>query len=336
MNESVRLRSAYTRSGSSGVGASPRVLVVNDSRERSGGLAAALRRQGASVAALPLAAIAFDSSRTSGLMIPGFSYHLPDAVLVRSIAAGSFEVITRRLGVLHALAKLSVPVWNSAQAIERCVDKSMTTFLLIAAGLPVPPTFAVEGRAEAERLAERELRRAALVVKPLFGAQGRGIRLVRAISDLPDEDAVSGVYYLQHYVPRAGPPYRDYRVFVCAGKVPAMMTRRGEDWVTNVTRGAVPEPAGGGRQPELTALAVAAAEAVGADFAGVDIVEAADGRLYVIEVNSMPAWSGLQSVSAVSIADTIAAALLDTLAVRNRQAQAETMPALRLAVPADA
>ena len=66
-------------------------------------------------------------------------------MFVRAIAGGSFEEVTRRLGVLHALRELGVPVWNDARAIERCVDKSMTSFLLARAGLPTPPTWAVEG-----------------------------------------------------------------------------------------------------------------------------------------------------------------------------------------------
>jgi RimK family alpha-L-glutamate ligase len=273
-----------------------------------------MRRRGAWVATAPLAAIAFDTERPSGLAIPGLDGGLPDAVLVRSIAAGTFEAVTRRLGVLHALAGLSVPVWNSAQAIERCVDKSMTTFLLKRAGLPTPPTFAVEGIAAAAEIAARELARTPLVLKPLFGAQGRGIRMIRALSDLPASDEVNDVYYLQHYVPRAGPPFRDFRIFVCAGNPVAMMSRRGADWITNVNRGAVPELVLGHDQTELSALAVAAARCVGADFAGVDIVAAADGGLFVLEVNSMPAWSGLQSVAAVNIADAIAEALLAFLA----------------------
>ena len=109
----------------------PRILILSDNSDaRSKGLAHSLRRRGAVVVTAPLASIAFDTDRPDGLAIPGFEQGLPDAVLVRSIAAGSFEAVTRRLGVLHALGRLSVPVWNSAQAIERCVDKSMTTFLL--------------------------------------------------------------------------------------------------------------------------------------------------------------------------------------------------------------
>jgi len=295
----------------------PRILIVSDNSEaRSKGLAQSLRERGATVVTVPLASLAFDTDRPNGLAIPGFGDGLPDAVLVRSVAAGSFEAITRRLGVLHALGRLSVPVWNSAQAIERCVDKSMTTFLLQQAGLPTPPTFAVEGRAAAEETAARELARTRLVLKPLFGAQGRGIRMIASLSDLPSPAEINDVYYLQHYVPRVGPPFRDFRVFVCAGKVVAMMSRRGEDWITNVNRGAVPEKPSTHAEDDLAALAIAAAAAVGADFAGVDILPAQDGRLLVLEVNSMPAWSGLQTVAAVNIADAIAEALLEFVAAR--------------------
>ncbi|HEY6630415.1 MAG TPA: RimK family alpha-L-glutamate ligase [Rhizobiaceae bacterium] len=300
----------------------PHILVLSDNSDaRSTGLATRLRRRGATVVTTVLAAVAFDSGQPSGLAIPAFGQGLPDAVLVRSIAAGSFQAVTRRLGVLHALGRLSVPVWNSAQAIERCVDKSMTTFLLQRAGLPTPPTFAVEGHAAAEEIAARELTRTPLVLKPLFGAQGRGIMMIRSTADLPALEEVSGVYYLQHYVPRAGPPFRDFRVFVVAGKAVAMMSRRGEDWITNVNRGAAPERIPGHDEDALAELAVAAADAVGADFAGVDIVPAADGRLLVLEVNSMPAWSGLQSVVAVDIADAIAGALLKVVADRSEAAR---------------
>jgi tetrahydromethanopterin:alpha-L-glutamate ligase len=295
----------------------PRILILNDN-PRANGLVRHLRRRGAFVATVPLAAIGFDTSSPSGLSVSGFEPGLPDAVLVRSIAAGSFEAITRRLGVLHALGKLAVPVWNSAQAIERCVDKSTTTFLLHQAGLPTPPTFAVEGLAQAQSVAARELPLAPLVLKPLFGAQGRGIRLILGLADLPAEDEVGGVYYLQHYVARSGPPFRDFRVFVCAGKAIAMMSRRGPDWITNINRGAAPEAIAD--DGELARLAVAAAGAVGADFAGVDIVEASSGRLFVLEVNSMPAWTGLQSVVATDIAEAITDALLAFLAARTAQA----------------
>ena len=68
----------------------PRILIVSDNSDaRSKGLAHGLRRRGAVAVTAPLASIAFDTGQPSGLAIPGFGERLPDAVLVRSIAAGS-------------------------------------------------------------------------------------------------------------------------------------------------------------------------------------------------------------------------------------------------------
>jgi len=46
---------------------------------------------------------------------------------------------------------------------------------------------------------------------------------------------------------------------------------------------------------------------MGAVFAGVDLIRDADGRLMVLEVNSMPGWSGLQRITSFSIAERLAA-----------------------------
>jgi tetrahydromethanopterin:alpha-L-glutamate ligase len=70
---------------------------------------------------------------------------------------------------------------------------------------------------------------------------------------------------------------------------------------------------------EIRELAVRAAAAVGAAFAGVDIIYGIDGRPTVLEVNSMPAWSGLQKVSHVSIASILAGDLVAALNMRARQ-----------------
>jgi glutathione synthase/RimK-type ligase-like ATP-grasp enzyme len=54
-----------------------------------------------------------------------------------------------------------------------------------------------------------------------------------------------------------------------------------------------------------------AASCVGADYAGVDIIQGPDGRFFVLEVNSMPAWNGLQRVSRIRISDHLVDAFLD-------------------------
>jgi len=282
-------------------------------------LTAALKRRGASVTLMRLEDCAFDTGAPSGLRF-GLLRRLPDGVFVRTIAAGSFEAVTRRLGFLHALTTLGVPVWNAATAIERCVDKSMTTFLLDQAGLPAPRSWAVEGIEAARKIAESECAAGPLVAKPLFGSQGRGLVLVRKPDDLPPQEQVAGVYYLQGFVGGAGPEHRDFRVFVIAGRAVAAMARHAAGWITNVKQGGRPVAVPLDR--ELADLACAAAAAVGASFCGVDILRGPDGALYVLEVNSMPAWSGLQSVSDIDIADTLADAFCRNLRVPTRSGMA--------------
>lgn len=261
---------------------------------------------GATTVRLDLAACGFATGRADGLDLPGFADALPDAVLVRAVTGGSFEEVTRRLGVLHALTALGVPVWNDARAIERCVDKSMTSFLLARAGIATPESWTVEGLARARAvLAEAG---GELVSKPLFGAQGRGLRRIAQAEDLPEPETVAGVYYLQRYIRPAGEGFHDYRVFVCGGEVLAAMTRRGAGWITNIKQGATPEPLTPDR--EMAEVALRAAQAVGAAYAGVDLLRDGEGRLWVLEVNSMPAWRGLQRVTDVKVALRLAAAVL--------------------------
>jgi tetrahydromethanopterin:alpha-L-glutamate ligase len=230
---------------------------------------------------------------------------LPAAALVRSIPAGGFEEVTLRLGLLHALEAMGVPVVNGPQAIERCVDKSMTSFLLHWTGLPTPPTWVTQSEDEARALCEREAAAGhRTVLKPLFGAQGRGLRLLEGSAEIPPRDEVSGVYYLQRFIGRAEGGWRDFRVFVVAGQAVAAMQRTGTGWITNIGQGGRAQTAAA--EGRLAALAVAAARAVGAAHAGVDLLPAPDGGWWILEVNSMPAWQGLQSVSDVDIAQQLA------------------------------
>ncbi len=153
-------------------------LAIDELDWHASALLAALSAAAVEVVTLRLADCAFDGTRPCGLALPGFEgENLPDGMLVRAISAGSFEAVTRRLGVLHALRELGVVVWNDARAIERCVDKSATTFLALRAGLPVPQTWAVEGLDSARRVVAEQAG-SRLVQKPLFGQQGNGLRLI--------------------------------------------------------------------------------------------------------------------------------------------------------------
>jgi tetrahydromethanopterin:alpha-L-glutamate ligase len=247
------------------------------------------------------------------LRLPFFENRLPLGAFVRSIAAGSFEQVTLRLGVLHTLRELGVLVYNDARTIERCVDKSMTSFLLHNSGIPTLPTWTLESFEAARAVARSEASSSRpLVLKPLFGSQGRGLTLVDSEAALPPPEAVGGVYYLQHYVTERRSRWRDWRVFVIDGRAVAAMVRQGVTWKTNASQGAVceaVEPDG-----QMSALAVAAAQCVGAGFAGVDLIRDEAGRLWVLEVNSNPAWSALQRVTHSRIAEELVSGFLSRIA----------------------
>jgi RimK family alpha-L-glutamate ligase len=291
--------------------ARPAVVVFGDGRDWHGkSLLRAFKRRGIAPLLAPLNACGFSTETATGLAIPGLGDHRPDGAFVRFVPGGSFEEVTLYLGVLHALRELGVTVWNDARAIERCVDKSTTTFFLQREGLPTPRTFAGVNRTEAEQITATVLAEGRkLVQKPLFGAQGKGLRLISKVSDLSAPEEVNGVYYLQEFIPPAQEQHQDWRLFVCAGKVVAAMIRHGSSWITNIKQGArakaaIPSQA-------LIDLALRSAACVGADYAGVDVIQAPDGRFLVLEVNSMPAWNGLQRVTRVPISDHVVDAFLD-------------------------
>ena len=242
---------------------------------------------------------------------------LPDAVFVRAIPAGSFEQVTLRLSLLHALQHAGVVVCNSATVVERTVDKSMTSFLLARAGVPTLPAWVCESEARAKAIAAREFAAGErLVLKPLFGSQGRGLSLLRRVGDLPDVTALAGgVFYLQRFVATAPSGGCDYRVMVVGDEAIAAMRRSATNWITNRARGGkvAYEPV----DSDLAQTALAAARCVGASYAGVDLIRDAGGRTLVLEVNGIPAWRGLQEVTDIDIAGRLALHLSNIAAAAN-------------------
>ena len=244
------------------------------------------------------------------ISIPGFQRTLPDAAFVRGVPGGSLEEVVLYLDFLHALKVMNIPVYNDGYAIERSVDKGMTSFLLHNAGLPTPLTWVLRNREDALSIAEIELKKGNLLIsKPLFGSQGEGIRRIEKMTDLFWLTNSHGVYYLQRFVHCSGVGFSDNRVFVINGQVVAAMRRRGKSWLNNVARGASCERID--VNLEMAELAVKAAAALAMDYAGVDIIQDKDGHYTVIEVNSIPAWKGLESVCDTSIAQVLADDLIN-------------------------
>ena len=128
---------------------------------------------------------------------------------------------------------------------------------------------------------------------------------------------INGVYYLQRFIDQADRNGRDWRIFVINHQAVAAMERISDHWVTNRARGGKCLPAV--LIPALRELAEAASRATGIRYGGVDIIRDAEGNYLVLEVNSVPAWRGLQSVCPVDIADLLAKDLMDRRFVESKQ-----------------
>src|SRR5579885_1177657 len=96
-----------------------------------------------------------------------------EAALVRTMPPGSLEQVVFRMDLLHRSAASGVRVLNPPRAIETCVDKYLASARVAAAGIKVPATVVCQN-ADAALQAFQELG-GDVIVKPLFGSEGRGM-----------------------------------------------------------------------------------------------------------------------------------------------------------------
>lgn len=256
------------------------------------------------------------NGKGSDISFPGFN-QLPLGVFVRGVPGGSIEQVVFRLDILHALHDRGVTVFNTPRAIERTVDKPLTSLLLSRAGLPTPTTWICESTEHANSILEKETRDGSqLVLKPLFGSQGIGIHLVDKYTGLMHDEKFSGIYYLQRFIERKNNEFTDIRVLIVDGIAKAAMLRRGEDWITNCAQGANCEAIN--IDAEIANFAESACQVLDIDYAGVDLMQDKHGQFYIIEVNSIPAWYGLQEVVDFNIASCLIDSFVKRIAENNQ------------------
>jgi RimK family alpha-L-glutamate ligase len=268
-----------------------------------------LAGRGHEVVAIPatrLQSIVDDDGAAHVLGPDGVVLDALDLMIVRGLPRGSLEQVIFRMNALHVLAEQGVRCVNSPRAIERTVDKSWAGALLALAGVPTPPTIVCERYDGAMQAFDRL--GGDVVVKPLFGAMGNGIvrvedrdvahRVFRAL------ELERTVYYVQRTVAPLG--RRNLRLLVVAGDVAGAMERVTDSWRANIARGARARAVA--PSDDERRLALAAASAVEADVAGVDLLVAPDGEIVVLEVNGIPGWQALQSVCARDLTEVVVGA----------------------------
>ena len=226
-----------------------------------------------------------------------------DNVIVRFIPGGTLEEIVFYLNILKIFESMNVRVVNNARSIESTVDKLYTSYLLNKNKISCPETYIFRGQKAASGFISNYNFKSKLIYKPLFGSQGDNIRLIERPSDLEKLENQTNIYYFQEYLDNS--PNYDYRVLVINNKDNIKyfyMTRYGETFINNFSKGAkcIKEKL----NEDVIELAIKSSRLLNIDFCGVDIIEY-KRHYYVIEVNSIPAWKGLQKVESLNISDYI-------------------------------
>lgn len=237
-----------------------------------------------------------------------------DASVVYWRSGAIAEHFSNRIGRSTLLEKFAqtIPVINYGTApVSKQVYKSVQQEIFTGAGaatkgvLPIPTFLAPDVESLNALLGDGSLK-FPFIAKPNFGRCGVGILLIESKNDFSKLEALNS-YVFQNYIKNTG----DYRVLVIGGVAHMVFKRVAtkdstEQYLNNLSQG-------GERQSvtdtilydKLAKAGSVIAALFGYTICGVDILEAEDGALYFLEVNSVPQWFGWQDTTKYSVAEHV-------------------------------
>ena len=200
------------------------------------------------------------------------------------------------------LEEAGVRLFNSCRAIDLCDNKAKTYMALVKGGVPVPDTVIApktfEGLGYTDMtFLDRAIERLGLplVIKESYGSFGQQVYLARS-----REEAVEIIRGIGH------------KDFVLQSFIASSEGR--DDFRSNISNGGSMKS----YQPteEQKAVAIKAAEVLGLDFAGVDVMFGENGSSVVCEVNSNPHFKSTMECTGVNMAEHIMGHIARTMKVR--------------------
>ena len=214
--------------------------------------------------------------------------------------------ITRRgVSVVRAFERMGVIVLNEGDGIQSSRDKLLASQKMNEGGVPIPITAQV-GTWQDTRRAVSRVGGTPCVIKTNEGTHGSGVFLAHT-----EQQARQLVYQMlerglrplvQEYISESHG--QDIRAFVVGGKVVASMRRKakGSEFRSNFHLGGEVEKLA--ISDEYAEIACKAAQILGLEIAGVDMLESDRGPL-VLEVNSSPGLEGIEAASGINVASRI-------------------------------
>ena len=230
-------------------------------------------------------------------------------VFVRHVPGGTLEQVIINLNILKIFESNNINVMNTSESIETTVDKSLTSIRLKEANLLTPKTWIFRDIDSSIENTKNLLKKHSLIYKPLFGSQGENIVKISNINDFNKISNDSSIYYIQEFLETE--PSHDYRVLVIksgSSYNTYTMVRYGNSYINNYSKGG--KCVSVKFDKDLIDVAIKAAQTINIPFCGVDIIKSND-KNYIIEVNSIPAWRGMQSIINENISDQIVNSFLN-------------------------
>ncbi len=232
-----------------------------------------------------------------------------DVTLVRSMPLGSLEQVVFRMNALASHEAAGYTVLNSARSLEIAIDKYHCLTKLRDAGFATPATFVCQTVEEA--MEGFHAFGGDVVVKPIFGGEGRGIARLNdpaiashAFKLLAQNGAV---LYLQQYIQHDG---SDYRLLATGPRVFGIERSNKADWRTNMSLGGTASRLD--VTPELEEMTLRAMAATGVQIGALDLLPARDGTVYALEVNAVPGWRATARCLDVDVSRSVLEFLRDS------------------------
>ncbi len=222
-----------------------------------------------------------------------------NGVWVRYINSGSIEEITTKLTILHLLEEMGIYIHNSAKIIEKTVDKVRTTGLLELYKLKSPETFVSFGNYLKKFPTDKKYK---YLLKPIFGSQGKGILLISDPKKSKNIIANGNVYYLQRFLESNEKEFSDFRILVSNHRVISVMKRSSKHFITNVYQGARTQKIS--LKKKLEKISIKVSKIFNLGYGGIDI-KLHKKSYYVIEVNGIPSWKGIQKIEKKNISEIL-------------------------------
>ncbi|MAR63550.1 MAG: hypothetical protein CMP43_00945 [Rickettsiales bacterium] len=222
-----------------------------------------------------------------------------DGIWVRFINSGSIEEITTKLTILHLFKECKIYVHNSADVIEKTVDKVRSTGLLRINGFLTPDTYVWFEKKKT--FFPKGVKK--ILVKPIFGSQGKNIFMINKPEDVKGTEIIGGVFYVQEFINSEKKNiYSDIRVLVSNHRIVSAMERESKNFITNVYQGAKCKKIV--INQKLRRLASKVSRLFNLGYAGIDIKIDKD-KFSVLEINSVPSWKALQKIEKINISEVL-------------------------------